>query len=172
MADLKDVLKRGVDRAKGAEGVWTTVLVGDVEIPVRIASERHSKAFKNRVLEHIKPLLQEQEQTLSEEEIGEAWARVLAGTVLVDWELSYEARPIPFSEDGAVDLMLEVPDFREAVRRKGRDKELFRFDDLKEATDRLGKSLSGESDTATSSETKPSKSESKEDTEPKAGTTG
>lgn len=156
MTDLLHLLERyKFDRTKETEGVWHTIPLGEGHaLEVKIARNT-SRAYRDRVLANIIPLLGEVEKGVepADSEIGEAWAKTMAGTMLVDWRgLELNGEPMAFTEEAAVLLLTELPDFRDEVMKLARAHNKYLEDDLEAVADRLGKTLSGTSDTVASQE--------------------
>ena len=169
MTDLLKVLERfHTDATKETDGVWDELEVAPgVVFEVKIASTE-SRAYRNRILQ----ALREDGMPETDDEADRVMARHMAGTVLTDWRLEWGGEPVPFTEEGAAELLYELRAFREGVMSRARDRSRFRSDNLDKVAERLGKNLSGGSNTATSSASPPSKKGSKRATKPKAGTTG
>lgn len=150
MADLEHLLKRyRCDRAKETEGVWHTVALGPGQsLDVRVARTTNA-AYRDRLLTLIMPLLGRAERdadSVDDDEIGAAWAETMAGTLLTDWRtLKFGGKEVPFSEEAAVVVLTELPEFREEIMTLARKRDRFIADDLDAVAERLGKTLSGSS---------------------------
>ena len=163
MTDLLQLLQRyKFDPAKETEGVWHTVnLDGEHSIEIKVA-RKTCRAYRDRVLSFIIPLLGKAEKGEDVEDgvIGETWAKVMAGTMLTDWRgLELDGVEFPFSEEAAVLVLTELPEFRDEVMKLARDDDKYIEDDLEAVADRLGKTWRGLSNTEASPENQESESE-------------
>jgi len=151
MTDLVHLLERyKFDRTKETEGVWHTIpLSVDHALEVKIA-RKTNQAYRDRLLANIIPLLGEVEkgEKPEDDQIGRAWAETMAGTMLVDWKgLELNGEPVEFSEEAAIVLLTELPEFRDEVMKRAGEHDKYLEDNLEAVADRLGKTLSGTSST-------------------------
>lgn len=154
MAELVDVLRvYATDKTKEREGVWTPIKLAEgVEFEVKVAASR-TRAYQARLLELMAPYRETlgKGEPMTDEQSDEVFAQAMAGTLLADWRgLTINGEPFDYSEERAVMLLGEIPDFREAIAKLAQSEERFRFDNVEALAERLGERFGGGSKTTSS----------------------
>lgn len=168
MAELLDILtKYDADRKKQREGVWDEIelVPADEEagteavtLEVKIASSGN-RAYQARLVELMAPYRDTLKEgvPISDEESDLIFAKAMAGTILVDWKLQHHGQPVPFDEEHAASLLIEIPDLREEIANRARQREKYRLENVEAVAERLGETFGGASKTETSSGAKSGK---------------
>lgn len=115
MASFKSLYNH--DKVAAEEGVWAPLGNG-LKIKVRAFDSAHTKALRKKLMEPHAAILRMGKE-LSEEEQNEVNIKLVAGSSLLDWNLTDEVNgvetPIPFSAETAEKLLREEPRFTRDV---------------------------------------------------------
>lgn len=127
-----DLSQFETDRQLEADGVW--VDIGDEDgtqlLIARIGNPNFNRLLRNRMKPHRNLLqrdalpIETQEKILNE---------VMSETILLGWKnLKYKGKKVNFSTDRALELISEIPDFRELVMEVANSMETFRIVEAEE----------------------------------------
>lgn len=111
------------------DGQWVRGIREGMNVLVaRWGNTRYRKMFQRL----IKPVRQQFDRgTLSDEEITKLTTQCMAETILLDWDgpafVTREGEPLEFSREAAVQLMTDLPDFRDELVALARETETFRI---------------------------------------------
>ena len=121
----------GTSAHKEAEGVWVDlgdgirVKVARANNPTHLrATERLIKPFRRQIQNNSLPIDKTTELTIKAMSLG----------ILKDWEgiENDKGKPVPYSEDMAVELLTEYKDFREEVSEISQSMEMYRNEEIEE----------------------------------------
>lgn len=142
MTDLRTLF--GTSKQLETEGVWHNI-GGKNQIKVARLNNPKFRALYKRL---TKPYERQLRQgTLSDEKETEILCKCLAETILLDWELTLDKKPLPYSKENALKLLSDetLSDFRDAVVDCAKDAEQYREDSLEEAEKNLKRGSAGKS---------------------------
>jgi hypothetical protein len=112
MANFKAIYNH--DKAAAEEGVWADIGHG-IKVKVRAFDSSHTKALRKKLQEPFAALLRMGKE-MSEDDQNEINIKLVAGSSLIDWNLTDEHdNPIPFSADTAEKFLRDEPRFSRDV---------------------------------------------------------
>lgn len=120
-----DVKKRfATDRTLELDGVWVQI---DKDARVKIA-RRDNPRYREVLRRESAPYRQAARAgMLSDETAEQILIKVLAETVVLDWEgFTENGKPLPYSKENAVRLLTELKDFLDFVVSASAEAELFK----------------------------------------------
>ena len=109
-----DIAKEfGTDESKEIEGVWEDMGNGCRLLIAREGNPKYKKAFTRMT----KPYRQQiRRETLSDEKAEEITIKIMAETILLNWEgLEEDGNPVEYSKAEAVRMLTKYRDFRNHV---------------------------------------------------------
>ncbi len=128
MFDIKK--NYGTDKEKEIEGVWE-----DISEDARVLVARsENPEYRKRWRRIPRPIRQQiTSGSLGDSQTDDILCRLLADTVLLDWEdIAEGGKKVVYSKENAYRLMREYPDFRELVWDLSRDLSRFRAGEIRE----------------------------------------
>lgn len=137
-----DLRKRfATDPELELNGVWVEIGQGARVKVARTNNKRYTERMQALMRPHRRQLRMGQ---LDDEVFDAILIRVVAETVLLDWEnLEDGGKPIPYNTENAMRLMTEFPDFRNVVAEIAQEMETFRAVELADAEKNSERSSSG-----------------------------
>lgn len=158
MADIRELFRSfKTDPSKEVDGAW-------VEIPLSVGAGEaltvrckvrpwfnpdHAAAYLAGMAPHQSSI---DNETLEEGVVNRVHTdAMLGGALLLDWDLTWDGEEVPFTDEHARILLLELPRFREGIAKASKTRAAFLDDGLEAAAERLGKTFVGNSSTPGSS---------------------
>jgi len=122
MGDLKKMF--GTDKSKEIEGTWNDI-GENVRVKVaRIGNPEYQKEFQKISKPHQRAI---RRGSLNNEVAEKLLIRVMAKTILLDWEgLQEDGADVPYSYENAVRILTEYRDLRDYVSDIANEMEAFR----------------------------------------------
>lgn len=129
------------NREKETDGTWVDIGEGASLKLARIGNPRY-EAF---LMEQSKPLRTAMRAgNFNDPRLKSVMIKAIARYVLLDWDgLDEDDKPVPYSEQKAIEWMTEIPDFYRMILDLGQDSTLFKDED---GEGNSGKSSIGNSD--------------------------
>lgn len=128
-----DLKKIETDLALEVSGAWTQDLGGGLKLKLARIGNRNY----NRELAAVAKTRTDAFGNLEfegDDEANEAFIRIVAKTVLLDWEgLEEEGVPVQYSEDEAARIMQQYPEFMRLVTAQAKRLDLFRNKRIEDA---------------------------------------
>ena len=119
------------DEKKEIEGVWESIGEG-CNIKVARANNPNYNKWFTRLTKPVRRQLRN--ETLPEKKSEQILIKLMAKTILLDWEGMYEGGvELEYSEENAIRLLTEYKDFRQQVDDLSKSIELFRAEEDEEA---------------------------------------
>ena len=119
------------DEKKEIEGVWESIGEG-CSIKVARANNPNYNKWFTRLTKPVRRQLRN--DTLPEKKSEQILIKLMAKTILLDWEGMYEGGvELEYSEENAIRLLTEYKDFRQQVDDLSKSIELFRAEEDEEA---------------------------------------
>jgi hypothetical protein len=114
----------GTNRKAEADGVW--VDLGD-GARIKVARET-SVRYRERLRDVLRPHRGAMNVgAINDEQSHKLLAKAAAGTMLLDWEgITSDGKPVPFTVEAAEQLMVDLPDFYNAVANFAKEAALYR----------------------------------------------
>jgi len=119
------------DEKKETDGVWETIGDG---CKVRVARANNSN-YNKWFTRLTKPFKQQlRRDTMPEKKSEEILIKLMAKTILLDWEGMHEdGVELEYTEENAIHLLTEYKDFRQQIDDLSKSIELFREEEDEEA---------------------------------------
>lgn len=136
----------GTDPELEVGGVWEDISEGARLLIARVGNEAYQKRYR-RVPRGIRNQISS--GVLDDKVTEDVMCRLLADTILLDWEgISDDGKEIKHSKDKAYEMLRSYRDFRDLVWDVANDQSRFRDEDIEETKGNLkassiGKSLTG-----------------------------
>lgn len=137
--DLQE--KFSVDPKIETEGVWESIGPDTKLLVARIGNPEFKQMYV-KIPPAYKRMLKK--DTLPEGKALEIMADIMSKTILLDWEgLSEGGKEIKYSQQKAKEIMMQYPQFMDAVTEIASDNELYRLSVREEAKGNLSSDSSG-----------------------------
>lgn len=123
--NIVDIRKQfGTNRLAESAGVWIEIGQGARVKVGRSTSPQYRKKLQEVIRPHRGVI---NANAMDDAEAHKLFARAAAGTLLIDWAgIEIDGKPVQFSVDAAEQIMIDIPDFYNAIKGFADDAALFR----------------------------------------------
>lgn len=136
-----DLKAYATDKTREIEGSWEEIAEGTRLLVARVNNPEYLKRYR-RIPRAIRQQIQN--GLMGDEQTDAVICRMLADTILLDWEgLSDEGRTLSYSKEKAYEMLRKYPDFRELVWGMANDMSRFKAEDAKETEKNLSSDFDG-----------------------------